>query len=65
LAQKIDTIGSKYPFIFRNGVVSYKEFPISGLISYLADNNEMFINHEEDLHIIMNDTSEREGTPSA
>jgi hypothetical protein len=33
LEQKIDTIGSKYPFIFRNGNVYYKEFPISGLIS--------------------------------
>jgi hypothetical protein len=34
LESKIDTIGSKYPFIFRNGNVEYKEFPISGLISY-------------------------------
>jgi len=32
--QKIDTIGSKHPFIFRNGNVCYKEFPISGLISF-------------------------------
>jgi hypothetical protein len=31
---KIETIGSKFPFIFRNGNVEYKEFPISGLISY-------------------------------
>jgi hypothetical protein len=34
LESKIDTIGSKHPFIFRNGNVSYKEFPIAGLISY-------------------------------
>jgi len=34
LESKIDTIGSKYPFFFRNGHVHYKEFPISGLISY-------------------------------
>ena len=53
LEQKIDTIGSKYPFIFRNGIVSYKEFPISGLISYLADNNEMFVHHSEDLGILL------------
>ena len=33
LEQKLDTIGSKYPFIFKNGIVDYKEFPISGLIS--------------------------------
>lgn len=64
LEQKIDTIGSRFPFIFRNGVVNYKEFPISGLISYLADNNELFIHHEEDLNIVMNDNSKREGTPT-
>ena len=62
--QKIDTIGNKYPYFFRNGVVNYKEFPISGLISYLADNNEMFVNHKEDLNIILPQYSEREGTPS-
>ena len=26
LEQKVDTIGSKYPFFFRNGNVYYKEF---------------------------------------
>lgn len=44
LESKIDTIGSKHPFIFRNGNVSYKEFPISGLISYLSDENDLFYN---------------------
>jgi len=34
LETKTDTIGSKYPYVFRNGMVYYKEFPISGLISY-------------------------------
>jgi hypothetical protein len=34
LETKVNTIGSKFPFIFRNGNVEYKEFPISGLISY-------------------------------
>ena len=43
LEQKINTIGSKYPFIFRNGNVSYKEFPIGGLISYLSDNENLFL----------------------
>lgn len=43
LEQKIDTIGSKYPFFFRNGTVNYKEFPISGLLSYLTDENEAFM----------------------
>jgi len=37
IESKMDTIGGRYPFIFRNGTVKYKEFPISGLISYLSD----------------------------
>ena len=40
---KVETIGSKYPFIFRNGSVNYKEFPISGLISYHSDENALFL----------------------
>ena len=42
LEQKVNTIGNKYPFIFRNGNVSYKEFPIGGLISYLEDEENLF-----------------------
>ena len=45
--QKIDTIGSKHPFIFRNGNICYKEFPISGLISFQLDNAKFFINDED------------------
>lgn len=45
--QKIETIGSKYPFIFRNGSVSYKEFPISGLISFQMDEALQFLTPEE------------------
>lgn len=44
---KVDTIGSKYPFIFRNSAVEYKEFPISGLISYLSDEENLFVSDEE------------------
>ena len=47
LEAKTDTIGSKHPFIFRNGSVNYKEFPISGLISYLSDNDELFMSNAE------------------
>ena len=47
LETKIDTIGSKYPFIFRNGKVAYKEFPISGLISYLSDEAQLFMKDNE------------------
>lgn len=46
LEQKVDTIGNKYPFIFRNGNVKYKEFPISGLISYKMDDSLMFYDRE-------------------
>lgn len=42
LEAKVDTIGSKYPFIFRNGQVEYKEFPISGLISRISDEQGLF-----------------------
>lgn len=44
LETKTDTIGGKFPFVFRNGNVSYKEFPISGLISLLSDENGEFLN---------------------
>ena len=43
LESKVDTLGSKYPFIFRNGYVDYCEFPISGLLSLLTDENEKFM----------------------
>lgn len=43
LETKTDTIGNKYPYIFRNGHVKYKEFPIAGLISYLLDDQEFFL----------------------
>lgn len=47
LESKIDTIGSKYPYFFRNQQVGYKEFPISGLISYHMDNDEMFLQKQQ------------------
>lgn len=40
---KMNTIGSQFPFIFRNGNVAYKEFPLSGLISYQSDEQNLFI----------------------
>lgn len=46
LETKTETIGSKYPFIFKNGIVSYKEFPISGLISHNSDEERLFIKDE-------------------
>lgn len=46
LETKLDTIGSKHPYIFRNGNVDYKEFPISGLISLQSDENSLFLENE-------------------
>ena len=54
LETKLDTIGGKYPFIFRNGNVKYKEFPISGLISCHSD--------EEFLFTSLNDLNRFDGT---
>jgi len=42
LESKIDTIGGKHPIFFRNGTTEYKEFPISGLISFHMDENARF-----------------------
>ena len=46
LESKTDTIGGQFPFIFRNGNVKYKEFPISGLISCLLDEENLFMDKE-------------------
>lgn len=40
---KLNAIGSKFPISYRNGSVQYKEFPISGLISYEMDNDQLFM----------------------
>lgn len=47
LESKMETIGSKYPFITRNGSVGYKDIPISGLISYQMDDAELFMTKKE------------------
>lgn len=44
LEAKMDTIGGSHPFIFRNGRTYYREFGISGLISYKIDSMELFLN---------------------
>lgn len=51
LESKLDTIGSQYPFFFRNGSVRYKEIPISGLVSYQMDEASLFMSEEELLGI--------------
>ena len=57
LESKVDTLGGKYPFVFRNGDVNYKEFSISGLISILMDENSGF------LPAAANDQESRSRTP--
>ena len=39
---KTDTIGGKFPYFFRNGHINYKEFPISGLLTHLSDDDGYF-----------------------
>lgn len=43
---KKTTLGSKYPFVLRNGILKYKEFPITGTISYLMDKDVLFMPQE-------------------
>lgn len=47
LETKTDTIGGKYPFIYRNGHVYYHELPISGLISCQLDDFNLFTSENE------------------
>ena len=47
LETKTNTMGGKYPYFFRNGSVGYKEFPISGLVSYLSDEEQLFLSNED------------------
>ena len=44
---KIDTIGAKYPYIKRNGATAYRQFPISGLITIMMDEDKIFTAREE------------------
>lgn len=47
---KTDTIGSKYPFIKRNGYMDYKQFPISGTISCWMDPDNLIKASKEDVY---------------
>lgn len=47
LESKMDTIGGQHPFIFRNGNVKYKEFSISGLISFKQDEEFLFVDEKD------------------
>ena len=49
MEQKTNTIGSKYPFIFKNGNVGSKEFSISGLIAIQMDETFLFIDKHKNV----------------
>lgn len=44
---QVTTIGGRYPFITRNGDTRFKTFPVSGLISFNMDENELFVSYED------------------
>lgn len=44
---KIDTIGSQYPFVRRNGHADYRQISISGMITAIADVDEVFGTKED------------------
>lgn len=46
LETKTDTIGSKYPYIRRNGALEYKSFSISGLITAFCDEDNIFLSKD-------------------
>lgn len=45
--QKITTLGAKYPYFLRNGASRFKELTVNGLISYLSDEQELFMSSDE------------------
>ena len=64
---RTDTLGSKYTFVKRNGNTDYKQFPISGLISFFMDEDKIFCSREEiyqeQLELYNNYNSENRITP--
>lgn len=44
---KTDTIGSKYPYVKRNGNMNYRQFGLSGTISHFMDQDGLLISRNE------------------
>lgn len=44
---KTETLGSKYPFVTRNGYMNYKQFPLEGTITYFMNKDEIFVSEDE------------------
>lgn len=57
---KVDTIGSKYPFFYRNAKVGYRTFSISGLIHSLIDENYIFLNKNDYIMKLSDEVLEEE-----
>ena len=58
MESKTDTLGAQFPFIKRNGAVKYKTFPISGLISYFMDDENLFSSREYEYGVNLHDYNE-------
>lgn len=54
---KTDTIGSKYPFIKRNGYMNYREFSLGGLITCFMNSTETFERCDDSLVVSQGQTS--------
>lgn len=44
---KVETLGSPFPFIKRNGIINYRTFPISGLVTFIMDEEGLFTTKED------------------
>ena len=44
---RTETLGSQYPFVRRNGYMDYAQFSIGGLISFFADEDQLFITRDK------------------
>ena len=55
---RTDTIGSKYPYIKRNGYVEYRQFPIGGTITHLMDPSYLITSREEIFRDSLNNYTE-------
>ena len=55
---RTDTIGSKYPYIKRNGYVEYRQFPIGGTITHLMDPSHLITSREKIFRDSLNNYTE-------
>ena len=44
---KVETLGAQYPFIRRNGAMSYYQIPISGKITAFMDEDNLFVDDKD------------------